>query len=59
MSTTPSTSTSSYNNSEERARKRKRVTRACDECRKKKVKCDGQMPCIHCTVYSYGKLNNM
>ncbi|CEP20961.1 ASG1 [Cyberlindnera jadinii] len=33
--------------------KRKRVTRACDECRKKKVKCDGQQPCIHCTVYSY------
>lgn len=35
------------------AQKRKRVTRACDECRKKKVKCDGQQPCIHCTVYSY------
>lgn len=33
--------------------KRQRVTRACDECRKKKVKCDGQQPCIHCTVYSY------
>ncbi|CCK70438.1 Asg1p KNAG_0E01760 [Huiozyma naganishii CBS 8797] len=33
--------------------KRRRVTRACDECRKKKVKCDGQQPCIHCTVYSY------
>ncbi|CCE63622.1 hypothetical protein TPHA_0F01380 [Tetrapisispora phaffii CBS 4417] len=34
-------------------KKRRRVTRACDECRKKKVKCDGQNPCIHCTVYSY------
>lgn len=33
--------------------KRRRVTRACDECRKKKVKCDGQQPCIHCTVYAY------
>ncbi|KAL7664516.1 Zn(2)-C6 fungal-type domain-containing protein [[Candida] zeylanoides] len=33
--------------------KRRRVTRACDECRKKKVKCDGKQPCIHCTVYSY------
>ncbi|ODQ65538.1 hypothetical protein NADFUDRAFT_82582 [Nadsonia fulvescens var. elongata DSM 6958] len=33
--------------------KKRRVTRACDECRKKKVKCDGQQPCIHCTVYSY------
>ena len=33
--------------------KRKRVTRACDICRQKKVKCDGKQPCIHCTVYSY------
>lgn len=33
--------------------KRRRVTRACDECRKKKVKCDGQQPCIHCTVYAF------
>ena len=34
--------------------KRRRVTRACDECRRKKIKCDGSMPCTHCTVYSYG-----
>lgn len=33
--------------------KRRRVTRACDNCRHKKVKCDGKQPCIHCTVYSY------
>ncbi len=33
--------------------KRKRVTRACDECHKKKVKCDGKQPCLHCSVYSY------
>lgn len=33
--------------------KRRRVTRACDECRKKKIKCDGKQPCTHCTVYSY------
>ncbi|EGV63939.1 Gypsy retrotransposon integrase-like protein 1 [Yamadazyma tenuis] len=33
--------------------KRRRVTRACDICRQKKVKCDGKQPCIHCTVYSY------
>jgi hypothetical protein len=36
--------------------KRRRVTRACDECRRKKIKCDGKQPCTHCTVYSYGVL---
>ncbi len=35
--------------------KRRRVTRACDECRRKKIKCDGKQPCTHCTVYSYGE----
>lgn len=37
------------------AQKRRRVTRACDECRRKKIKCDGKQPCTHCTVYSYGE----
>ncbi len=37
--------------------KRRRVTRACDECRRKKIKCDGKQPCTHCTVYSYGKFS--
>lgn len=36
-----------------RPEKRIRVARACDLCRKRKVKCDGKQPCIHCTVYSY------
>lgn len=36
--------------------KRRRVTRACDECRRKKIKCDGKQPCTHCTVYSYGRI---
>ncbi|KAF2232946.1 hypothetical protein EV356DRAFT_568417 [Viridothelium virens] len=34
-------------------KRRRRVTRACDECRRKKIKCDGKQPCTHCTVYSY------
>ncbi|CAK7274455.1 Gypsy retrotransposon integrase-like protein 1 [Sporothrix epigloea] len=33
--------------------KRRRVTRACDECRRKKIKCDGRQPCTHCSVYTY------
>ncbi|KEY69899.1 hypothetical protein S7711_06454 [Stachybotrys chartarum IBT 7711] len=29
--------------------KRRRIARACDMCRKKKIKCDGKMPsCTHC-----------
>jgi hypothetical protein len=39
--------------------KRRRVTRACDECRRKKIKCDGKQPCTHCTVYSYGKFTSI
>lgn len=39
--------------------KRRRVTRACDECRRKKIKCDGKQPCTHCSVYSYGRFIEM
>lgn len=28
---------------------------ACDECRRKKIKCDGRKPCFHCSVYGYGE----
>jgi hypothetical protein len=32
--------------------KRRRIARACDMCRKKKIKCDGKMPkCSHCESY--------
>ncbi|KAH6686368.1 fungal-specific transcription factor domain-containing protein [Plectosphaerella plurivora] len=32
--------------------KRRRIARACDMCRKKKIKCDGRLPaCSHCTNY--------
>lgn len=34
--------------------KRRRVSRACDICRRGKIKCDGKRPCTHCTVYSFG-----
>jgi len=34
---------------EGRFQKRRRIARACDMCRKKKIKCDGKMPkCGHC-----------
>ncbi|KAG2187847.1 hypothetical protein INT44_000597, partial [Umbelopsis vinacea] len=28
--------------------KRIKISRACDECRKRKVKCDGAQPCYRC-----------
>ncbi|KAM3459483.1 hypothetical protein MY5147_002781 [Beauveria neobassiana] len=32
--------------------KRRRIARACDMCRKKKIKCDGKLPaCTNCTTY--------
>ncbi|KAI9852657.1 MAG: hypothetical protein M1838_006114 [Thelocarpon superellum] len=32
--------------------KRRRIAKACDMCRKKKIKCDGKMPsCTHCLNY--------
>lgn len=30
------------------SKKRERVSKACTFCRKKKIKCDGMMPCVHC-----------
>ncbi|KAH8651504.1 fungal-specific transcription factor domain-containing protein [Tricladium varicosporioides] len=32
---------------------RSRVGRACDECRSRKIKCDGKQPCLHCTILNY------
>ncbi|EGW34366.1 uncharacterized protein SPAPADRAFT_49410 [Spathaspora passalidarum NRRL Y-27907] len=59
-STTPTSNNNNYtnistpkSNKQVSESKRRRVTRACDNCRQKKVKCDGKQPCIHCTVYSY------
>uniref|UniRef100_A0A060TCM4 ARAD1D43956p n=1 Tax=Blastobotrys adeninivorans TaxID=409370 RepID=A0A060TCM4_BLAAD len=30
--------------------RKRRVARACDECRKRKIKCNGVSPCINCTA---------
>ncbi|KDN48471.1 hypothetical protein K437DRAFT_86488 [Tilletiaria anomala UBC 951] len=32
--------------------KRKRVYRACEVCRRKKVRCNGEKPCQHCVTYN-------
>ena len=31
--------------------KRRRIARACDVCRRKKIRCDGQYPCSNCAAY--------
>lgn len=33
-------------------RRRRRPPRSCDECRRRKIKCNRQMPCNHCTATS-------
>lgn len=32
----------------------KRVTRACHTCRRKKIKCGGKQPCVHCAQNGHG-----
>jgi hypothetical protein len=41
-----------HDGADHRDSKRRRIARACDMCRKKKIKCDGKMPkCSHCENY--------
>ena len=54
--TNPTSSASAAAGSAVPTQKRRRVTRACDECRRKKIKCDGKAPCTHCVIYTYGEL---
>ncbi|EPY50269.1 transcription factor [Schizosaccharomyces cryophilus OY26] len=35
------------------APRRQRVSRACDECHRRKIKCDQQKPCSNCRTYNY------
>lgn len=60
MSTHPADMSADTTNQEddaEGAGKRRRVQRACDTCRKKKVRCDGLQPdkgaCTNCANYGY------
>ncbi|KAI9150376.1 Activator of stress protein [Paramyrothecium foliicola] len=32
--------------------KRRRISRACDDCRRKKIKCDGRQPCSSCAEFN-------
>jgi hypothetical protein len=37
------------------ARKVNRARRACDECRGRKIRCDGRHPCLHCSALNLGE----
>lgn len=45
----PTPDTDANNSSAPKRRKIERVTAACDLCKARKVKCDGQKPCAYCT----------
>lgn len=34
-------------------RRRQRIATACEECRRRKIKCNGQNPCTHCVGYGF------
>jgi hypothetical protein len=36
----------------DQAHKRRRISRACDDCRRKKIKCDGKQPCSSCAEFN-------
>lgn len=41
-------------NSDDRKAKRRRIAKACEGCRRKKIKCDGQTPkCAYCNARSF------
>jgi hypothetical protein len=37
------------------SRKPHRARRACDECRGRKIRCDGRHPCLHCSALNLGE----
>ena len=39
-------------------RKRRRIPRACDDCRRKKIKCDGKRPCASCADFNSSKFQD-
>jgi hypothetical protein len=42
-----------------RPRKRRRTRKACDDCRRRKVKCDGASPCKACVDFGEGTLSSV
>ncbi|SZF05690.1 unnamed protein product [Blumeria hordei] len=60
--TTNTSNTTQSSNISTSPPKRRRISRACDVCRRRKVKCDGKHPCTHCIsnnlVCTYNRPSN-
>lgn len=52
-SPTPSSHNSRNN---PKTRRQSTTTHACEECRRRKIRCDGKQPCSHCEWYKHPKL---
>ena len=39
-----------------KSRRQSSTTHACEECRRRKIRCDGKLPCSHCEWYKHPKL---
>ena len=39
-----------------KTRRQSSTTHACEECRRRKIRCDGKQPCSHCEWYKHPKL---
>jgi hypothetical protein len=39
-----------------KSRRQSSTTHACEECRRRKIRCDGKQPCSHCEWYNHPKL---
>ena len=53
-STSNSNASASKNNP--KTRRQSSTTHACEECRRRKIRCDGKQPCSHCEWYKHPKL---
>ena len=54
-SSTPPSSLPQSRNSP-KTRRQSSTTHACEECRRRKIRCDGKLPCSHCEWYKHPKL---
>ncbi|KAI9753778.1 MAG: hypothetical protein M4579_005012 [Chaenotheca gracillima] len=55
-STDPRASVDHSSDTKPRSRSQTTTTQACEECRRRKIRCNGKQPCSHCEWYKHPKL---